>query len=135
MSIDATGAYGVSYSVNLQEETKKLKSKKYFGKLKEYIGNVVVCDFISENTVQTLTGVLEEITSYQSVVIDGKELTFIGKNIAIKTISDVRFPRVILYYNPELGYTYDGKDMYKERTKMFGYDIVEEETKKLIKNR
>ena len=93
MSIDAAGANLSNFAfVSSQDETKKRKSEMYFDRLNESIGKLVVCDFISENTVQTLTGILEEVTNYQSVIIDGKELTFIGENIAIKTIRDVEFP-------------------------------------------
>ena len=118
MSIDASGANLSNFVfVSSQDETKKRKSEMYFDRLNESIGKLVVCDFISENTVQTLTGILEEVTNYQSVIIDGKELTFIGKNIAIKTIRDVEFPsfNFLLYYNTELQYTYNGEDMQKER--------------------
>lgn len=136
MSIDAAGANLSNFAfVSSQDETKKRKSEMYFDRLNESIGKLVVCDFISENTVQTLSGILEEVTNYQSVIIDGKELTFIGKNIAIKTIRDVEFPsfNFLLYYNTELQYIYNGEDMQKERRKMFGNEFVDNEIKKLIK--
>lgn len=137
MSIDASGANLSNFAfVSSQDKSKKIKSEMYFDRLNESIGKLVTCDYISENTVQTLTGILEGVTNYQSIIIDGKELTFIGENIAIKTIRDIKIPsfNLLLYYNTELGYSYNSEDMQKERRKMFGNELVDNEIKKLIKN-
>ena len=103
-------------------------SEMYFRRLNKSIGKRVACWFVSENKRKLIFGTLEKTTDYQSVVIDGKELAFIGENEAIMSITSDE----TLYSNDNINEGYSVQDMLRQRREMFGSAFVDKETTNLI---
>lgn len=128
MSIDAYGSLEGFAFVKNEEGTKEAMSEMYFRRLNKSIGKRVACWFVSENKRKLIFGTLEKTTDYQSVVIDGKELAFIGENEAIMSITSDE----TLYSNDNINEGYSVQDMLRQRREMFGSAFVDKETTNLI---
>ncbi len=110
---------------------KELNAKRMFESLKRHIGQEVSIMYSLYGEMRIRKGILEEVSDFNYVMINGEGIPFIGYGSAIYIISS---PSMILYKNEVTEQNFDKRndeEILSEINKVFGARVAKDVAQKL----